>query len=219
MNEKFFSLPEEKQNDIINAGLRVFSENSYKKSPTSEIAAEAGISKSLLFHYFQNKKELYLYLWDKCAEVTIEHLTRAGCYEQTDLFEMMHRGMEAKLALIRKYPRLGTFVIKAYFEKDPEVRPAIQKSFQKMLDFKAMKTLKHVNPEDFIPGIDIQQMYRQMYWASEGYIWEKVQESDLNPDRMEKDFEEMLAFWKAVYLRKPDRDETLKEGEKNDDES
>ena len=201
MNEKFFSLPEEKQKDIINAGFRVFSENSYKKSPTSEIAAEAGISKSLLFHYFQNKKELYMYLWDKCAEVTIDHLTRSGCYEQTDLFEMMHRGMKAKLALIRKYPRLGTFVIKAYFEKDPEVRPAVQKSFQKMLDFKAAKTLKNVNPEDFIPGIDIEQMYRQMYWASEGYLWEKVQGAELDVDQMEQDFEEMLAFWKQVYLK------------------
>lgn len=202
MNERFFSLPEEKQQDIINAGFRVFSENSYKKSPTSEIAAEAGISKSLLFHYFQNKKELYLYLWDKCAEITIDHLTRAGCYEQTDLFEMMHRGMEAKLTLIRKYPRIGTFVIKAYFEKDPDVRPAVQKSFQKMLDFKAMKTLKNVNPDDFIPGIDIEQMYRQMYWASEGYLWEKVQGAELDVDQMGKDFEKMIAFWKQVYLRK-----------------
>ena len=53
MNDKFFSLPEEKQLAIINAGYRVFSQNSYKKSPMSEIAAEAGISKSLLFHYFK----------------------------------------------------------------------------------------------------------------------------------------------------------------------
>ena len=57
MNDKFFSLPEEKQLAIINAGYRVFSQNSYKKSPMSEIAAEAGISKSLLFHYFKNKRE------------------------------------------------------------------------------------------------------------------------------------------------------------------
>lgn len=41
MNEKFFSLPIEKQEAIINAGYRVFSENSYKKSPMSEIADAA----------------------------------------------------------------------------------------------------------------------------------------------------------------------------------
>ena len=58
MNEKFFALPKQKQNAIINAGYRVFSQNSYRKSPMSEIAGEAGISKSMLFHYFHNKKEL-----------------------------------------------------------------------------------------------------------------------------------------------------------------
>lgn len=57
MNEKFFALPEEKQQAILNAGYRVFSQNSYKKSPMSEVAETAGISKSLLFHYFHNKKE------------------------------------------------------------------------------------------------------------------------------------------------------------------
>ena len=56
MNERFFSLPAEKQQAIINAGYRVFSQNSYKNSPVSEIADAAGISKSLLFHYFHNKK-------------------------------------------------------------------------------------------------------------------------------------------------------------------
>lgn len=40
MNEKFFALPEEKQQRIINAGYDVFSKNSYKKSPVGEIAIE-----------------------------------------------------------------------------------------------------------------------------------------------------------------------------------
>ena len=78
MNEKFFALPEEKQQRILNAGYRVFAQNTYKKSPVSEIAAEAGISKSLLFHYFRNKQELYLYLWENSAKMTIEYLREYG---------------------------------------------------------------------------------------------------------------------------------------------
>ncbi len=58
MNDKFFALPKEKQDRILNAGFRVFSRNLYKKSPMLEIADEAHISKSLLFFYFKNKKEL-----------------------------------------------------------------------------------------------------------------------------------------------------------------
>ena len=43
MNEKFYSLSKEKQQAIINAVYRVFSQNSYKKSPMQEVADVAGI--------------------------------------------------------------------------------------------------------------------------------------------------------------------------------
>lgn len=121
MNERFFSLPKETQQVIINAGYRVFSQNSYKNSPMSEIADAAGISKSLLFHYFHNKKEQHLFLWDKCAETTIEFLTRYGYYSRKELFEIIERGMRAKMEILRLYPDMATFTIKAFYEKDPEI--------------------------------------------------------------------------------------------------
>ena len=202
MNERFFSLPAEKRQAILNAGYRVFSQNSYKNSPMSEIAGAAGISKSLLFHYFRNKKELYLFLWDNCAETTIEFLSRYGCYDQTDLFESMERGMRAKMEIIRLYPDMGSFVIKAFYEKDSEICAAIQESYHKYFNLKADRTRLNLDPAQFLPGLDVAMMYREMYWAAEGYLWEMVQRGDVNIDQMEKDFGKLMAFWKSVYLRK-----------------
>lgn len=202
MNEKFFSLPEEKQLAMINAGYHVFSRNSYKNSPMSEIAAAAGISKSLLFHYFHNKKELYLFLWDKCAELTIEYMTRYGCYGQGELFESMERGMRAKMEIIRLYPDMAFFTIKAFYEKDPEISAAIQESYHKWFNFKADKARVSFDPKQFIPGLDIPMMYQEMYWASEGYLWEMVQRGDVDIGQMESDFNRLIEFWKSVYLRK-----------------
>ena len=202
MNEKFFNLPIEKQERIINAGYRVFSQNSYKKSPMSEIADAAGISKSLLFHYFLNKKELYMFLWDNCAKTTVQYLTEYKCYEQKDLFEMMYRGMQAKMEIIRKYPDMARFVIKAYYEKDPAVCDDIRQSYQKLLNMKSKATLMKLEPEKFMPGLNLQMMYREMFWAAEGYLWEKVQQGSLNMEQMEDDFGKLIEFWKSVYLRK-----------------
>ena len=202
MNERFFSLPAEKRQAILNAGYRVFSQNSYKNSPMSEIAGAAGISKSLLFHYFRNKKELYLFLWDNCAETTIEFLSRYGCYDQTDLFESMERGMRAKMEIIRLYPDMGSFVIKAFYEKDAEICAAIQESYHRYFNLKADRTRLNLDPAQFLPGLDVAMMYREMYWAAEGYLWEMVQRGDVNIDQMEKDFGKLMAFWKSVYLRK-----------------
>lgn len=202
MNEKFFQLPEEKQQRIISAGWRVFSQNSYKKSPMSEIADAAGISKSLLFHYFHNKKELYLFLWDRCAKITIEYLTRYNCYGQKDLFDMMEQGMRAKVELMRRYPYLGNFAVKAFYEREPEIRAAIQESYDSYFELKAQTTLENLNPEQFVPGLNIKLMYRDIYWASEGYLWEMLQKGGVDVDQMERDFIELLDFWKQIYLRK-----------------
>lgn len=204
MNERFFSLPEEKQQAIINAGYKVFSRNTYKNSPMSEIAAAAGISKSLLFHYFHNKKELYLFLWDKCAEITIEYLARYGCYGQTGLFESMELGMRAKMEIIRLYPDMASFTIKAFYEKDPEINAAVQESYHRYFNLKADKARINFDPEQFIPGLDIPMMYREMYWASEGYLWEMVQRGDVDLEQMERNFKRLIAFWKSIYLRKAD---------------
>lgn len=203
MNEKFYALPLEKQQKIINAGFRVFSRNSYRKSPMQEIADEAGISKSLLFHYFCNKKELYLFLWDRAADITLEHLNRNHCYESTDLFEMMERGMHAKIQIMCSYPDMTAFAMKAFYEKEASVCGDIQNSYRQHFNRKAADALAGLNPDDFIPGLDLEMMYRQIYLMSVGYLWEISQRGEtLNAAALEKDFSEMLAFWKNVYLRK-----------------
>ena len=200
MNERFFQMPAEKKEKIINAGYAVFANNSYKKSPMSEIADAAGISKSLLFYYFRNKRGLYLFLWNKCAEITVEYMTTYGCYEKEELFEMMYSGLRAKMHIMRKYPDMARFVVKAFYEKDPAVCQDIQESYRKAIDFKANASLLKLDPDKFIPGLDLQMMYRDMYWAAEGYLWEMLRNGELDMDQVETDFLKMVDFWKSVYL-------------------
>ena len=199
MNEKFYSLPAEKRQRIISAGFYVFSQNSYKKSSMNEIAQQAQISKSLLFFYFRNKQELYLFLWDTACVLTVKYLNDYRCYEPGDLFQMMERGMNAKLALMEKYPYMANFAIRAFFEKDKQVSEAIQASYRSAFSQKAAQALSRLNPEDFIPGLDLNMMHRQMYLASEGYLWERMQRGEVNWEQVRQDFGRLLEFWKSVY--------------------
>lgn len=68
-----------------------------------------------------NGKELYMFLWDECAEMAIRYLTEFGCYEQKDLFESMERGLRAKMEICRLYPDMANFTIKAFYEKDTDI--------------------------------------------------------------------------------------------------
>ena len=202
MNPKFFELPEERRTAMINAGFRVFSRNEYQKSPMSEIADAAGVSKALLFHYFGNKKGLYLFLWETCARMTQEALVCARCYEQEDVFDIMCAGLRAKAALMRKYPDMGMFAIKAYYEKNPEVAPQIQASIAREGAFAIQSPQLRLDPARFVPGLDLEKMYQDMYWASEGYVWELSMRGEVDVERFEREFAGMIDFWRSVYLRK-----------------
>jgi AcrR family transcriptional regulator len=50
---------DERRRQLLDASARVFTERRYDAVSMSEIAAEAGISKGLLYHYFTNKEELF----------------------------------------------------------------------------------------------------------------------------------------------------------------
>lgn len=201
MNKHFFQLSEEKQQAILQAGFEVFSRNSYHSASMQQAADAAGISKSLLFHYFKNKKEYYLFLWDTCSDITIAWLERWNCYRQKNLFDTLERGLKAKAALIKERPELARFTLRAFYETDPEIRQAIQDSYHEKFNFKQDQALLNLDSQQFREGINIEMMYREMYWASEGYLWEMMQKPDIPLDALEKTFSQLIAFWKKTYLK------------------
>lgn len=50
---------DERRRQIIEAGNRLFAEHAYEEISMRQIAAAAGISKALLYHYFPSKTELF----------------------------------------------------------------------------------------------------------------------------------------------------------------
>ncbi len=45
-------------------------------------------------------------------------------------------------------------------------------------------------------------MYMDMFLASQGYLWEKLQSETIDADKMENDFTRMIEFWRQMYSRK-----------------
>ncbi len=50
---------DERRRQLLDASARIFTERRYDEVSMSEIAAAAGISKGLLYHYFTSKQELF----------------------------------------------------------------------------------------------------------------------------------------------------------------
>lgn len=206
MNQKFFNLPKEKQKAIIDAGYRVFSENKYKKSPMSEISAEAGISKSLLFHYFNNKKEFYLYLYDYGTNLILDVVNEESLFNETDFFKLYLQGAKCKLGVFKKHHDLFSFMVRVYYEDDPEVSIDIAERNSSMIQFRDNNFLRYLDRSKFKDDIDIEELFNMIAWCAEGYMKEKCKNKPLDLNDLEEGYIKMLDFfkrnsYKEEYLR------------------
>lgn len=202
MNKSFLHLPDDKRTTIINAALRVFSQYGYKKSPMNEIAAEAGISKSLLFYYFRNKKELYLYLAEYCADENKQELLNKHCYEECGFFEVLTAGLKVMVEQMKHHPELALFEMRGYFENEPELKNDVRALIDSYSQFEMQKNMMSLDPSEFIEGLDLEMMYRNIYLAADGFFWEYLSSGDTDPDRLELGYMQMIDHWKQIYLRK-----------------
>ena len=202
MNEKFFTLPLEKQQRIINAAYKVFAQNCYKKAPMSEIAYEGEISKALLFHYFKNKKDLYMYLWDNAMELTKKSIRYYETTQTTDFFEMLKRSLLAKCSLMRDYPYIYQFSLQAYYETDPEIKQVIQLSFSDASQASEKIVYETIDATSLRNDIEFGVMYQEIIYAVDGYMLSKYRSGKINVDEIEKDIDLLIDFWRKVYTHR-----------------
>lgn len=94
----------EREKTIIAAALKVFSRNGYAQTRMADIAAEAGMSYGLVYHYYQNKEKLF--------EAIVEDWW-AGFYRELESLKNGNDTTEQKLRGIIRY-LLGVY------EKNPD---------------------------------------------------------------------------------------------------
>ncbi len=123
MNEKFFNLKKEKQDRIINAVLKVIALHGYEHASTEDIVREAGISKGLLFHYFESKKGMLEFVYEYSTRYALLELKSAIREPSGDFFELEKQVLEAELQLMQQYPFILLFLERLALDHDPETAP------------------------------------------------------------------------------------------------
>lgn len=76
----------EKQQQILQAALRLFVVNGFHGTPTSRVAQEAGVSNGTLFHYFPTKDELIVAVYNWVKDRLNGHLS---VYQTGSVLERM----------------------------------------------------------------------------------------------------------------------------------
>jgi len=170
MNESYFQLPLDKQRNLINAGYKVFATFPYKKASMLAISDEAGISKSLLFYYFKNKKEYYLFLFDTALGFLNEHKAEWIDGRVYDFFDLIDMNIERRLKMIQDYPYLYKFIARAYYETYEEVGSEINKKKKMMMNTGEEKILNIIDYNKFKNPSDVLVLIKIVLSAAEGLM-------------------------------------------------
>lgn len=201
--EKFENLPDEKQNTIIDAALKVFATNGYKKASVSDIATKAGISKAMVFHYFGTKKELYLYLIRLCYSIITTEIRDNFNHNITDFFERITLASDIKIAAMKKHTAILAFLTSIYFETDKEVRKDIEVMLAEGEEFRNHLALDDLDTSKFKENIDVNLVMKMLVWMAEGFSNDLNLKGEFNLDTMCKEFYECLDLLKENFYKTP----------------
>ncbi len=90
---------------ILDSALVEFAEKGYGGSSVNTICSAQGISKGIIYHYFENKDELYLSCVEECFQRLTDHLSAALPAEDTgSVEEALGRYFSARVAFFQENP-------------------------------------------------------------------------------------------------------------------
>jgi AcrR family transcriptional regulator len=193
----------ERQEQILQAALRVFSQKGFDAARTKEIAKEAGVSEALLFKNFSTKESLLEQLTRMCMRLVLKPFV----FSPVDKIIERHKGasleelllviVRDRVDLIRKNETLlGTIAGEAIR------RPALRASFEAEMLPEIMRIFEAVfeprlKSGELRAGLDIDFIARSATSLVGGYLII----SGFFPDRFgRKDDEEEIARIVRLFL-------------------
>lgn len=126
----FENLNEGKKKNILDACIHEFAQRGYEKASTNTIIKEAGISKGILFHYFKNKRSLFLYIVDYCIRFFLEEYKKYPLTETGDIFQRLIELGVIKLKITHANPEISKIVVGTYVNSPEDIRSEIERKYR-----------------------------------------------------------------------------------------
>ena len=183
MNEKFFDLKKEKQDRMINAGLKMFAKYGYRHATTDEIVKEAAISKGLLFHYFDSKVGMYVFLMDYSVRFLLLEMSGKIDREEKNFFVIARQMEDAILSVLKNYPYMHAFLEKAFEEICLE---ALQESEEqkKAYQLQVNEYFEQVDESCVREGVSLKRIRNMFQYMRKGILIENLVLDTMQPEMM-----------------------------------
>lgn len=176
-----------RRDQIKEAAINLFSTKGYQQSTMDDLAAEAGVSKSLVYWYWEGKGALLSELIDTCMNRYIDLLTDA-VNSDDPFIDKFYRSLWQYLEISRQSDRLNKLVhfCSLHTPKDPKENfsQRVNDHYRKVLDL--LETLIGQGmAAGFLPqATDGPAMALALLSLTEGHIYMSILEDRLSLERI-----------------------------------
>ena len=153
MYRNFENLVEDKRQRILEACIREFADKGYENASTNAIVKDAKISKGILFHYFGNKKNLFLYIVKYCLEYLITGFKKYPLLKSNDIFDRLLELGVIKLQIYNTSPNISRVILQAFMNAPEDIRAEIQDKYQQISNQFMPAIFKDIDTSKFRNGV------------------------------------------------------------------
>lgn len=146
--EQFENIREERKQEILDAALPLFARNGFNNTSISQITREAGISKGLIYNYFNSKEQLVKeVIWN--AMHKIPSVFNMDVDIEDDPIGMLNSLFEEMKITAQKDKTFWKLYMDMFFHliKNPELLKELQNDFEYLFD-NFQKLFAHLGFED-----------------------------------------------------------------------
>ena len=198
-----------KKEKIINAAIKEFSMYPFDKASTNNIIKNAGISKGLLFYYFDSKKELYEKLVSFVINKIYNEVSSRINWEENDILERLKQLVLIKMEISKKYPNMFDFILKVLSNNKTNKMSEAMTLYEKYgLDIHAILSdiyTKNIDYTHFKKPENLQKNINIIQWTLEKYAEQKLFELNgteiLHYDEIILEIDEYLDILKSNLYR------------------
>ncbi|EPH41388.1 TetR/AcrR family transcriptional regulator [Streptomyces aurantiacus] len=169
--------PDDRRDDILRAGERVFATTGFERATISELADAAEIGKGTFYLYFESKDHLLGALWEQYVDAIVstaqEILAEGAAWWPT-----IDRVMSALIGHAVKNAELHRIVYGSANAKALELcRQANQRAIDLMCDYVDQGT-----QAEAFQALDTRHAFRMAYHAADGLLDDLIAQSDSDLD-------------------------------------
>lgn len=179
---------------MIGAALKSFAIDGYQHASTDAMVRDAGISKGLLFHYFETKLGLYSFVYDYAVRVVGINISTNVSRQERNFFQLAEQMERAWADAMQQFPYIRLFLASASCENYPEAAAAILEA-RSHYEESQQEIADRADLSIFKPGVDADRIRLMIRYTAEGLLRQHLHDGTFVPSdfyREMKDYLKML---------------------------